>query len=82
MRYAMPEMFELTPDEMNEVVGGLGLAFVTAQSTSGAGSSLDVDIFADLTTSNTTALADISADVVSIVGVNNTLALNAFALVV
>jgi hypothetical protein len=69
----------LSSDEMDEVVGGLGNASVFAQSVSGAGSSLDVDITAFLTTSNTSASAGISADIVSIVGVNNDLFLNAFA---
>ena len=70
---------ELTYAETNEVAGGTGSAFVFAQQTSGAASSSLLAGNFTVSTTNTTALAFISANNINEVGANNTLTLQAFA---
>jgi len=74
-------MRELTLAETNEVAGGIGLAFVAALGASGAGSSLSASGSFEVASTNTSALAAISANNIMATGPNNTLALVAFAAV-
>jgi len=72
-------MRELTYAETNEVAGGLGVAFVEAQVSSGANSSIMTSngAFA-LATTNTTAAAAIVATFTG-TGVNNRVFIESFA---
>jgi hypothetical protein len=72
-------MRELTYAETNEVAGGTGNAFVFASQTSGAASSSLLSGNFTVSTTNTTALAAISANNIVEAGANNTLNLQAFA---
>jgi hypothetical protein len=72
-------MRELTYAETNEVAGGTGSAFVFASQTSGAASSSLLSGNFTVSTTNTTALAFISANNIVEAGANNALNLQAFA---
>jgi hypothetical protein len=65
---------ELTSDETNEVAGGTGNALVQLTGVSGTASTLTIDGTATLATSNTTALAVLTANIHA-AGANNSVSL-------
>ena len=71
---------ELTSDETNEVAGGLGTAAVQLTGQTGAASTLTINGTATLATTNTTALAILTANVAA-TGANNTVSLVSVATV-
>jgi|1186.fasta_scaffold752769_1 hypothetical protein len=72
------EMRELTLAETDEVAGGTGVALIEAVSLSGSGSSQTLGIDATLSTTNTSALAIVTANI-SATGANNAASLAALA---